>query len=78
LPIEIGIGILRPRAIFWGMQMQKLLWILVIAVAAIGIAVMLVSANFPAIQQAAIGSMITGLVACAFAIAYAITAIRRS
>lgn len=58
--------------------MQKILWISVVLIASLGMAIALFSSNFPADQQAAIGSMITAIVVCAGAIAYAVTAIRRS
>lgn len=43
----------------------------------LGLALLFLSLVANAIQQAAVGSMVTGFVACAFAIAYSATAIKR-
>jgi hypothetical protein len=59
------------------MNMREAAWILVMVVGGLGLALLVLSLGANAIQQAAVGSMVTGFVACAFAIAYGATAYKR-
>lgn len=57
--------------------MREASWVAVMVVGFLGLALLFLSLVANAIQQAAMGSMVTGFVACTFAIAYAATAIKR-
>jgi hypothetical protein len=51
--------------------MSRVVWVIVVVVAVLGLLLIVVSANAPVIQQAALGTMVTGLMACLVAIALA-------
>jgi hypothetical protein len=57
--------------------MRRFAWVLVMVVAVFGALLLLVSMAVPAIQQAAIGSMITGFAAVSVAFAIAAEALHR-
>ena len=57
--------------------MREAAWIGVMIVGGLGLALLLLSLGASAIQQAAVGSMVTGFVVCAAAIAQGATAYRR-
>jgi hypothetical protein len=59
------------------MNMREAAWIVVMVIGGLGLALLVLSLGASAIQQAAVGSMVTGFVACAFVIAYGATAYKR-
>lgn len=56
--------------------MREVLWIFVIITATLGLLLLFASFRAPSIDQAAVGSMVTAIVVCVTAIAYAATAYR--
>ncbi len=57
--------------------MREAAWVVVMVFGGLGLALLLLSLGASAIQQAAVGSMVTGFMACVFGIAYAATAYKR-
>jgi hypothetical protein len=53
-------------------------WTFVIVISGLGLLLLVVSMAAPAIQQAAVGSMVTAFVVCTAAIALAVTNMKRS
>jgi hypothetical protein len=56
----------------------KVAWSIVVMIALLGLLLLVFSLGVPAIQQVAVGSMVTAFVVCLSAIAAAITVINRS